>query len=882
MKKTNLLSDLLYMLKLWAPKKSTLFIFDPFERLIIDTDLPLDNLDEYSPKILVSYADEITCYKDMYLEEFDLILDFGESKMPSVFEHEKINYIHNPDKSMRWLYPHKNKTASFLSFYNASTFKSKFISGSIKMAFKLGCKSLVKSGSFHIYSKKEMELKRIMKGINYSAYSIFMGSPGVNRTALVELNTEGKSTHFIKFPLNVHSKLAIQNEMRYLGGNQSSKWDKIVIPKLIPSGTKNVLITKNIQPEEFKRSNELTNVHFDALKEMASKSIKLYHFKSSTFWSDVKIMLHQLEGRKDKNQLYHYLVQLKTDLEETKKVYTSMAHGDFTPWNMFVGKQKLFVYDWEMGESEVPLLYDFFHFHFQTGVLVKRISFEEIKKNILKACETSQISYLIDNYKIDIETYFKMYLLKMISTNMLSFQNEIKWSTQHHWLFNTYKVALKESFMISSKEILRNVFIRQFNNRMRKTTHAYLKLSEGSLEGIKSSSDIDVLILKGDENKIVQFCKNHIDVERIKYHRKSFMTIVELFFRDGSFLCIDLIYQFKRKGIQFLDARSVLISSIANEYNYLVPNIKFDFEYSFLFYTLNGANIPEKYWKSYNEENEFQKNQIFKYINRKYNLNLLKMEQLYTNSEIYKRKIIEKIESRNSVGFSLKNKLNYFKDTIKDIFFRKGMVITFSGVDGAGKSTIIERVKERLQNKYRKEVVLLRHRPGILPILSAIKHGQEKAEQIASVTLPRKGKNNNLLSSFLRFTYYFTDYVIGQVYIYFKYILRGKIVLYDRYYFDFINDAKRSNIQLNRSFVKALYRFIFKPKLNFFLYADAETILARKQELVAPEIDHLTGLYKQLFGQMSERYKDSHYKIIENKELDSTLNKIMNSYAKLA
>ncbi|NQX97370.1 MAG: hypothetical protein HRT73_05750 [Flavobacteriales bacterium] len=230
----------------------------------------------------------------------------------------------------------------------------------------------------------------------------------------------------------------------------------------------------------------------------------------------------------------------------------------------------------------------------------------------------------------------------------------------------------------------------------------------------------------------------------------------------------------------------------------------------------------------------------------------------------------------------IKNNINYAIDTVKDMIYRKGMIITFSGVDGAGKTTIIEKVKNRLQSKYRKEVVLLRHRPGILPILSAIKHGKKEAEYIASVTLPRKGKNKNVLSSILRFSYYFTDYMVGQVYVYFKYVLRGKIVLYDRYYFDFINDAKRSNIQLNRSFLKALYRLVFKPKLNFFLYADAETILARKKEMIAPEIDQLTILYKRLFGQMSKEYKGSHYTIIENKELDVTLDTIMKSYAKLA
>jgi hypothetical protein len=70
--------------------------------------------------------------------------------------------------------------------------------------------------------------------------------------------------------------------------------------------------------------------------------------------------------------------------------------------------------------------------------------------------------------------------------------------------------------------------------------------------------------------------------------------------------------------------------------------------------------------------------------------------------------------------------------------------------------------------------------------------------------------------------------------------------------------------------------------LNFFLYADAATIRARKNEMMAPEIDKLTMRYKQLFGQMSKQYTSSHFTIIENIELEVTLNKIMKSYAKLA
>ena len=443
---------------------------------------------------------------------------------------------------------------------------------------------------------------------------------------------------------------------------------------------------------------------------------------------------------------------------------------------------------------------------------------------------------------------------------------------------------LTELCVYKSETALRSLFVEEFNNKLTRTAHAYLKFTEGNLSDLKSSSDLDVLVLKEDLSKIVGFCKKHSTTNRVKVYTKSFMTTVELYFKDNTFLSLDLIHQFKRKGIQLFDAKPLLISAIPNASGVMVPEMKYDFEYCLLFYTLNGASIPEKYQDHYKTHNQLQNNRIFDYINNKYQLKIKNNDELFEFNPYLKLKLVSKIEDSilNIKLNNLKNKVNYVLDILSDMIYRKGMVITFSGVDGAGKTTIIRKVKRSLESKYRKEVVLLRHRPGILPILSAIKHGKAAAEQIASVSMPRKGKNKNVISSVARFSYYFSDYIIGQVYVYFKYVLRGKIVVYDRYYFDFINDAKRSNIQLNRGFLKALYRFVFKPRLNFFLYADAETIIARKKEMIAPEIDQLTILYKNLFGQMSKQYKTSHYTIIENKNLELTLHTIMNTYAKLA
>jgi thymidylate kinase len=137
--------------------------------------------------------------------------------------------------------------------------------------------------------------------------------------------------------------------------------------------------------------------------------------------------------------------------------------------------------------------------------------------------------------------------------------------------------------------------------------------------------------------------------------------------------------------------------------------------------------------------------------------------------------------------------------------------------------------------------------------------------------LPRQGQNYGLGSSLARFAYYYVDYVFGQAVIWLRHTRRGHVVLYDRYYFDFINDGRRSNIDLPVRLTQALYALVNKPRLNFFLYADPQEILRRKQELSASTITQLTQQYKILFGQLGARYRDSRYVPIENQDLDTTL-----------
>lgn len=362
------------------------------------------------------------------------------------------------------------------------------------------------------------------------------------------------------------------------------------------------------------------------------------------------------------------------------------------------------------------------------------------------------------------------------------------------------------------------------------------------------------------------------------------MTTIEIFFSNGEFLSIDLIHKLKRRNIEFASVQKILSSSKENNYGVKTPALRLDLEYCLLFYTLNRSDIPNEYFDYFQSLRNSEKKKAFNYLNVKYNLDLDSFDQLFLFMETNRNKIklrLNRTRANKNIHF-LKNTVHYILDTIKERFSKIGFIVTFSGVDGAGKTTIISKTKVLLEDKYRKEVILLRHRPGILPILSAIKHGSSKAEELAGTNIPRQGTNKSTFSSFLRFSYYYSDYLLGQVYVFIKYQLKGKIVLYDRYYYDFIADSKRSNIVLNKKVIEFLYLFINKPKLNIFLYAQPELIRSRKQELDTSTIYSLSDSYKKLFKKLSKKQSKTEFKIIENNQLQQSINQIETAFNKVA
>lgn len=428
----------------------------------------------------------------------------------------------------------------------------------------------------------------------------------------------------------------------------------------------------------------------------------------------------------------------------------------------------------------------------------------------------------------------------------------------------------------------KNTFIQSLFKSLKNEAYVLLKWLGEDLAYLPEGSDLDILVGPEVAEKIATFIGNFPNIVKSVKKDRAGVTHFYVYFEKGDFLQIDVLFQLVRKQWTYLDTQEVLDNCIdINGIKACPPSLVF--KHALLFNYLNNSGLPKKYFQYFSTWTLPQQTQLIQEFNLQYGTNFQDLFATTTFAKIERQSIVRFLSSQSNNKYSqkLRNGLRYLLAVGKQLVGKRGKIITFSGVDGAGKSTIIQDVLYLLGSKYRERVVVLRHRPSLLPILSAWKYGKKKAEQKSMERLPRQGKNNSTIASLFRFSYYFLDYFFGQFYIWYKYLLRGYTVLYDRYYFDFIIDGKRSNINLPAAIPKKLYPFIAKPQLNFFLYADACTILKRKQELSPVAITSLTNQYQTLFQELGDRHEGD-YVPIENLDRQNTVQTIINHYLKIA
>ncbi len=780
-------------------------------------------------------------------------------------------YIANNDGSPRWIFPATNRSADFLHFYYQSSAKSKMFALILKTIYLLGLQGLfIRKKLYFLGSQAPYFEKYLQEG----DYSIFTGTVGPNRKALLHFASP-KGQHYIKIPLSKNSKEKLVIEKKAYHKLQGLELKHTVLAETAEHYRDDFHSIESLGGKS-RSSNNLEIAHVTGILELqeqsnSNKRLEVYQKKHHGGLLHLRQFGRSIQVR----QLAADCLKFGAALSSDEDLETYQAHGDFTPWNCKIKNDKLYLFDLELSE-ELPLFYDLLHFVFQSTILLGNQGTDKIKNQLEQARELVN-SISVKNFtRSQWNKYLELYLFINTSKNLAVFDQQEELHPQADWLMKAWTSIMKESTPIQAKESHRTSFIPFYFKGIEGLNYALLKGDIEEQFSIGEFSDIDLIIDSKDVQEAIKRAKNYAYISSIKVLNKVHMQQLYIQFKDETFIEIDLIHSFRRKSLIYLSVDDFLRNSISNKSFYKVCREEDQLLFIYFFYQLNDADIPQKYIDKFERSSETEWSNFTGKLEKECNIKIKDKESIYSFDKVQKENIISNLKSKpENKGFRLlKNQFHYGIEVLSGIRNAQGWTMTFSGPDGSGKSTILEDVKHLLDKKYRKKTVVVRHRPSLLPILSSYVHGKKKAESLAASRLPRQGKNKSSLSSLLRFIYYYTDYFFGHIYIYFKYIIRGTVVLYDRYYFDFIADPKRSNIVLSKKITAPLYYLIHHPRHNFLLYAPAETVRKRKQELSISEIRELNQQYREVFDSLEENSSSDRYVAIENTDRQNTVDLI--------
>lgn len=788
----------------------------------------------------------------------------------------KLYFRSNPDGTVRWVWPAGSGNPVFLKFYNDASPRAAFLARIIRLLFRFRLQRLFASGGFYVlfdaarYAAFEQKLGK--------DWALFAGTPGLNQAALFYGNGS-----FYKIPAGANATKLLLHEHSAL-----RKWSAFTFHSIrIPGFEYNngILKQEDISAGAY-RTAEFTDTHWRAVNELTSVNQCTVSLQVLPAWKRAEKNLHDLSASTDPRipkGLIKKLKLLMDGIAPETVIPAAAAHGDFTPWNLFVSGDKLAMIDWELAMHSAPVFFDVFHYFYQQGSLVDHSSYATVSSRIRRSLMNPLAAGIAKKHQTDMVLHEKLYLIFTASGYLDLYSKQEQWHPQVQMSLRFWSEAAGHQLSAATLS-KRQLFLYDLFDHLQTRSYAALKWLNTDAGSVPEDADVDLCIQKSDRRTLLKFLRAHPLTARVKLHRKSFMYNFSVILKDDSFISLDAIWKFKRKSMVMMEARPVLENTSINAYGIKRPAVAHDFAYTWLFYLLNGSDVPEKYRRHFSFFSQTWRNHLNQTCSWVKRTGAHQYSDLYYFNEKNRKLVAQELgRLKANKGISrFMNTLTYWTDAIREQFFQRGFIITFSGVDGAGKSTVIERVKRMIEKKYRRKVVVLRHRPAVLPMLSAWKEGRKAAEQRAAERLPRQGSNSSTFSSLLRFGYYYADYLLGQFYVQFKYVWRGYVVLYDRYYFDFINDGKRSNISLPAGLTGYGYHFLLKPRFNFFLYADPETILKRKKELDHQTIHTLTGNYLRLFSKLDSRHRHSHYIPIRNEQLPETLHTILEHVNKTA
>lgn len=160
--------------------------------------------------------------------------------------------------------------------------------------------------------------------------------------------------------------------------------------------------------------------------------------------------------------------------------------------------------------------------------------------------------------------------------------------------------------------------------------------------------------------------------------------------------------------------------------------------------------------------------------------------------------------------------------------YNKSLVISFMGVDGSGKSTLIDLITKKFKNKY-KNIRYIHLRPYLFLTDKSITNANPHYNK------PR--------SQFISLLQILTWLLIYQIFFFVRLKKKNQLIIFDRYAHDLLIDKIRYRFSLSNKLTRYILSLFPEPHLWIVLVAPIKLIEKRKKELSVKELKRQMKLY---------------------------------------
>ena len=262
------------------------------------------------------------------------------------------------------------------------------------------------------------ELKMVIAsafGVEKFGYSVFEGTPSVHRKTTIQVWRGERILGYVKLTeseevgrlfereasflkeIIVNSQQSTVNSQQILtpsatlvplrqGDNIEGQQllGQVPMVEMVRCGALFVLLQTTRKTLKSKVVHEWGALQENFLKRLYDAAAKEMVWEESDLAKSLELLKTHLDWLPDWVDRIKILEQIDDVVGKYRgtMVDYSAYHGDFTPWNMFVEKGELFVFDWEYVGKSYPKGLDRYHFWMQTAIFEKHWGVEELEEYI--------------------------------------------------------------------------------------------------------------------------------------------------------------------------------------------------------------------------------------------------------------------------------------------------------------------------------------------------------------------------------------------------------------------------------------------------------------------------------------------------------------------